>query len=195
MTVSLNESILITGTGRCGTTFLVALFTFLGMDTGFTRETLQKNIFDHCKAGLEKLPGEYKIIKNPILMFTMIEYILRSNQVPKLVIIPVRSFSESAESRYKNTEKKGLLDATFKGEGGLWYANTKEEQITIYNKFMSEYIQMMTLYDVPTKFIDFYRMTTNSLYLYESLKDVIDPGVTCEKFEECYREATTLCAR
>jgi hypothetical protein len=152
------------------------------MDTGFTRETLQKNIFDHCKAGLEKLPGEYKIIKNPILMFTMIEYILRSNQVPKLVIIPVRSFSESAESRYKNTEKKGLLDTTFKGEGGLWYANTKEEQIT-------------TLYDVPTKFIDFYRMTTNSLYLYESLKDVIDPGVTCEKFEECYREATTLCAR
>ena len=191
----LKDSIFITGTGRCGTTFLIALLTLLGMDTGFTRENLKENIHDSCRAGLEYLPGKYKITKNPVLMFMMEQYILNSKQVPKLVIIPVRQFSESVESRYKNTVKMGLLDAKYKGHGGLWYANTKEEQMLFYNKCMAEYIQLMTLYDIPTKFIDLYRMTSNSRYLFDSLKDVFEPDVTYQKFEECYKEATSLCAR
>ena len=198
----LKDSILITGTGRCGTTFLVALLTLLGMDTGFTRETLKENIHDNCKGGLEKRPIEYKITKNPAFIIMMEQYILGSKQVPKLVIIPIRHFSEAAESRYKNTKEQGCLNeplpkgpSASKGAGGLWNANTKEEQITFYNKCMAEYIQLMTLYDIPTKFIDFYRMTSNSRYLFESLKDVIESDMTYERFEECYREATFLCAR
>lgn len=31
------EKILITGTGRCGTTFLIKLFTFLEFDTGYSK--------------------------------------------------------------------------------------------------------------------------------------------------------------
>ena len=202
MTMEMQESILITGTGRCGTTFLVALFTLIGMETGFSRETLKENIHDKTKGGLEKNPGEYKIIKNPGFIFMIEEYILQTKQVPKLVIIPVRNFTEAAESRYKNTEEQGLMNddmpkelTSSKGAGGLWNANTKEEQILFYNKCMAEYIQVMTRYDIPTKFIDFYRMTMNSRYLFETLKDVIEPVVTHERFEECYNEATSLCAR
>jgi len=202
MPVSIRESILITGTGRCGTTFLVALFTLLGMETGFTRETLKENIHDKTKGGLEEQPGKYKIAKNPAFIFVIEQYIIQAGQVPKLVIIPVRNFTEATESRYKNTEEQGLLNdpipeglSESKGAGGLWHADTKEEQITFYNKCMAEYIQLMTLYDIPTKFIDFYRMTTNSRYLFESLQDVIESDVTYERFEECYREATSLCAR
>ncbi len=202
MPVSFNQSILITGTGRCGTTFLVALFTLLGMDTGFTRETLKENIHDKTKGGLEEQPGKYKITKNPGFIIMIESYILQTQQVPKLVIIPVRHFTEATESRYKNTEEQGLLNvpmskeiSSSKGAGGLWNANTKEEQILFYNKCMAEYIQVMTRYGIATKFIDFHHMTTNSLYLYESLKDVIEPDVTYERFEQCYNEATTLCAR
>ena len=201
MPVSIKESILITGTGRCGTTFLVALFTLLGMDTGFTSETLKDNIHDKTKGGLEEQPGNYKITKNPSFIFMIESYILQHKQVPKMVIIPVRNFNESVESRYKNTEEQGLLDepkpveiTASKGAGGLWNADTKEEQIQFYNKCMADYIQVMTLYGIPTKFIDFHHMTTNSRYLFESLKDVIDPDVTYERFDECYREATSLCA-
>jgi hypothetical protein len=172
------------------------------MDTGFTRENIKEITLDVCRAGLEKLPGKHKIIKNPIFMITMESYVLNSKQVPKLVIIPVRTFSESAESRYKITEKLGLLNnpvpngiALSKGNGGLWHANTEQEQITFYNKCMAEYIQIMTRYEIPTKFIDFYRMTTSPLYLFESLKDVVESDVTYERFEECYKEATSLCAR
>jgi hypothetical protein len=202
MSVSIKESILITGTGRCGTTFLMALFTLLGMDTGFTRETLKENIHDKVKGGLEEQPGKYTIAKNPAFIFMIESYILHYKQVPKMVIIPVRNFNESVESRYKNTEELGLLDepkpveiGASKGAGGLWNADTKEEQILFYNKCMAYYIQAMTRCGIPTKFIDFHYMTTNSRYLFESLKDVIDPDVTYERFDECYREATSLCAR
>ncbi len=130
------------------------------------------------------------------------EYVLQNKQVPKMVIIPVRNFNESVESRYKNTEEQGLLDEpkpvgiqASKGAGGLWNADTKEEQIQFYNKCMTDYIQIMVRYAIPTKFIDFHHMTTNSRYLFESLKDVIDPDVTYERFDECYSEATSLCAR
>jgi len=202
MSISFNDSIFITGTGRCGTTFLVALFTLIGMDTGFTLETLKENIHDKSKGGLEQNPRKYKITKNPAFIFTMEQYILECKQVPKLVIIPVRRFSEAVESRYKNTDEQGLLNEPIpkekyasKGAGGLWNANTKEEQMLFYNKCMAEYIQIMTCYGIPTKFIDFHHMTTNSRYLYESLKDVIESDVTYEKFNECYNQAVTLCAR
>jgi len=202
MPVSIRESILITGTGRCGTTFLVALFTLLGMETGFTRETLKENIHDKTKGGLEEQPRKYKIVKNPAFIFMMEQYILQTKQVPKLVIIPVRHFTEATESRYKNTKEQGLLNdpmpetiTSSKGAGGLWNANTKEEQILFYNKCMAEYIQIMTRYGIPTKFIDFHHMTTNPRYLFKSLTDVIESDVTYERFEECYNEATSLCAR
>ena len=202
MPVSIGESILITGTGRCGTTFLVALFTLLGMETGFTRETLKENIHNKTKGGLEEQPGKYKIAKNPGFIFMMEQYVLETKQVPKLVIIPVRHFTEATESRYKNTEEQGLLNdpmpkemSSSKGAGGLWNADTKEEQILFYNKCMAEYIQIMTRYGIPTKFVDFHHMTTSSLYLFKSLKDVIEPDVTYEKFQECYMEATSFCAR
>ena len=202
MPVSIGESILITGTGRCGTTFLVALFTLLGMETGFTRETLKENIHNKTKGGLEEQPGKYKIAKNPGFIFMMEQYVIETGQVPKLVIIPVRHFTEATESRYKNTEEQGLLNdpmpkelTSSKGAGGLWNANTKEEQILFYNKCMAEYIQIMTRYGIPTKFIDFHHMTTNPRYLFKSLKEVIESDVTYERFEECYREATFLCAR
>ena len=202
MPVPLSESILITGTGRCGTTFLIALFTLLGMDTGFTRETLKENIHDKTKGGLEEQPGKYKITKNPAFIFMIESYILQTKQVPKLVIIPVRRFTEATESRYKNTEEQGLLNdpmpeviTSSKGTGGLWNANRKEQQMLFYNKCMAEYIQVMTRYSIPTKLIDFHRMTTNSIYLFESLTDVIESDVTYERFKKCYNEATTLCAR
>ena len=43
--------VLITGTGRTGTTFLVQLLTNLGLDTGYTRQNM--TLFEYARAGLE----------------------------------------------------------------------------------------------------------------------------------------------
>jgi hypothetical protein len=95
------EKILISGTGRCGTTFLIKIFSFLGMDTGFTLDNYEKAIFKNCNAGMErKIDSEYTILKNP-------NFIKDINEIVKTVtikhmIIPIRNFDESAESRERN---------------------------------------------------------------------------------------------
>jgi hypothetical protein len=60
------EKILITGTGRCGTTFLIKLFSFLGYNTGYNRDNYKQYIDSNCNSGMEKKYNEnYYIIKNP----------------------------------------------------------------------------------------------------------------------------------
>jgi hypothetical protein len=49
------KHLIISGTGRSGTTFLVQLYTALGLDTGFTDATAGVN--RHCQAGLEWGPA------------------------------------------------------------------------------------------------------------------------------------------
>ena len=60
------EKILITGTGRCGTTFLIKLFSFLDFDTGYDRSNYKKHISSNCNSGMERNCKEnYYILKNP----------------------------------------------------------------------------------------------------------------------------------
>ena len=62
----MNERILITGTGRCGTTFLLKLFSFLQYDTGYSKENYKNNIHDNCNSGMERHYKEnFYILKNP----------------------------------------------------------------------------------------------------------------------------------
>ena len=69
-----SHKVIITGTGRAGTTFLVRLLTELGLDTGYTRDNWQKDYFAHCNAGLEHELNDPKapyIVKNPGLCETL----------------------------------------------------------------------------------------------------------------------------
>ena len=60
----------ISGTGRAGTTFLMQLFTELGLDTGFKRVSDNKSYFPTARAGLEQDLFDRKgprIVKSPFL--------------------------------------------------------------------------------------------------------------------------------
>jgi hypothetical protein len=60
--------VIISGTGRAGTTFLVQLLTELGLDTGLTDS--HTDIFENCNAGMEKdlrEPDAPYIVKSPFL--------------------------------------------------------------------------------------------------------------------------------
>ena len=46
--------LVITGIGRCGTTFLVELLTYLGLDTGFDPASVRSGIDHVARAGLER---------------------------------------------------------------------------------------------------------------------------------------------
>src|SRR5436309_11606939 len=92
--------LIISGTGRTGTTFLVQLLTELGLDTGFADS--RSEIFSNCNAGMEldiRRPDAPYIIKTPRLC-NYLDEVLQSGQVIiDHAIIPMRDLYSAAQSR------------------------------------------------------------------------------------------------
>ncbi len=174
------EKILITGTGRCGTTFLIKLFTFLEFDTGFNINNYSNYIFNNCNSGMElNIDSENYILKNPEFILNIHNII--DNHKIKFVIIPIRDLILSAKSRVNNCNETG----------GLWNAIDEEEQIVFYNKIIANYIYIMTKYDIPTIFIDFDKMISDEEYLFNKLKIILDEkNINFEFFSNMYKIAS-----
>lgn len=156
------KKILITGTGRCGTTFLIKIFSFLRLDTGYTKENFKNNIFTNCKSGMElTYQSKHQYLKNPTFMID-IDKIHEMYGKDVLFVVPIRSFEESAKSRVKHKNNPG----------GLFHANNFHEQVAFYNKSFSKFVEKITKYDMDTIFIDFDRMVKDEKYLYDKLEQI-----------------------
>ena len=83
--------VIITGTGRAGTTFLVQLLTELGLDTGFTDSS--SGVYESCHAGMEwdiRDPNSRYIVKNPRLCYDL-DALLRDRRLTvDHAIVPVQ---------------------------------------------------------------------------------------------------------
>ena len=109
------EKILITGTGRCGTTFLILLFSFLNYDTGYNKTNYIKHIFPNCNSGMEALYTTKKyILKNPLFLEQIEEIVCCKDMTIKCVIIPIRDYDVSTKSRVflENENKNKKKDKT-----------------------------------------------------------------------------------
>lgn len=180
------EKILITGTGRCGTTFLIKLFSFLDFDTGYNRENYKENIDSNCNSGMERKYNEdFYILKNPNFMIN-IGFLLKKKLINiKYVIIPIRDFKESALSRIKN----GNADQI----GGLLNAHDELSQIEFYKKMFSSYLHAMNKYNINTIFIDFDKMVNDKQYLFDMLKIILDEkDISFETFSDTYDEVSLI---
>jgi len=179
------EKILITGTGRCGTTFLIKIFSFLEFDTGFTRKNYHIYISKNCNAGMERNYNEkYKILKNPRYIMNM-EHIANDPKIKiKYVIIPIRKLEDAAMSRVKNKYSNG----------GLWKSKNYEEQIYFYNNILANYNYIMVKYDINTIFLDFEKIITDPNYLFQKLEPIlIEKNINFEKFLTIYEEVSLTC--
>ena len=176
------EKILITGTGRCGTTFLIKLFSFLHFNTGYDRNNYKSSISSNCNSGMERsYKDNYNIIKNPKFMMD-IETISKDTSITiKNVIIPIRDLKISAKSRVKHGEKRG----------GLWNAKDELSQIDFYKNILTNYIIISTKYDINTIFIDFDKMINDKIYLFNKLKNILDEkNIDLEIFSRVYDEVS-----
>ena len=172
--------ILITGTGRCGTTFLMILFTLLGLGTGYDPEKYHEAIFTNCNSGLEKnrITKNQRVYKNPKFLHE-IGTLSMNLKIIGCVIIPMRNYEDAAKSRFKI----GINEP-----GGLWEATNVEEQITFYNKIISDYILQMVRWSIPTIFLDFDKMINSPQYLYTQLLPILDK-ISYDAFEIAYNKA------
>lgn len=176
------DKIFITGTGRCGTTFLIKLFSFLDFDTGYNNDNYRQFISENCNSGMERnYKAPYAVLKNPEFMAQIHQIVMDTSVCIKWVIIPIRDFNASANSRVKHQQ----------GNGGLWRATDRISQIMYYNDLMSNYIYNMVVHDIPTIFIDFERMVRDKQYLYEKLMPVFEEKkVSFDVFAVAYDRAT-----
>lgn len=180
------EKILITGTGRCGTTFLIKIFSFLNYYTGFNKTNYETGISKNCNSGMElDTMAPYYIIKSPYFLRDIDKIVANRMIKIKLVIIPVRDFTQSAKSRVSHGNEAG----------GLWDASNLDEQIKFYEKIMSNYRIVMTTHGINTIFLDFDQMITDKQYLFEKLKVVLDEKqINFPEFSSVYDEVTVISA-
>jgi hypothetical protein len=176
------EKILISGTGRCGTTFLIKLFSFLEFNTGFNRDNYKQFIFSNCNSGMERdYTDNYYILKSPGFV-EHIEKIMKNHSIKiKTMIIPIRDFNEVALSRANNGNNPG----------GLSGATDKESQKQYYHVVMSNYLYFMTKYEINTIFLDFDKMVTDSKYLFNKLEKILaEKNIDYKKFDSIYNEVS-----
>lgn len=174
------NKIYITGTGRCGTTFLIKLFTFLKFNTGYTKENYMRSISSNCNSGMERnYKDKFHVLKNPNFI-NQVETILEDKTIHvEAFIIPVREYKASASSRVKHG----------KGCGGLWNATDEKSQINFYHSVMAEYIYHMVKHEIKTIFLDFDAMVKDKQYLFDKLspilsKNDIDHTTFCTAHDE-----------
>lgn len=154
-----NEKILITGTGRSGTTLLMNLFTHLDFETGWSREDCIDVTNRKERAGLEYWHLDNYITKNPQLY----EHIPTINEKYNLehIIIPIRNLESTAKSR----ELLGKGKA-----GGFWAGNeTADEQLDFNAKLLYKLIRDISVLDISYTTIPFPEFAHNKEIIWKKL--------------------------
>lgn len=166
------HKIVITGTGRCGTSFLMQLITNCGLNTGYSKEEAYNAIrkIDGLNAGIEHGINQEKTekstyIKNPQWIDTGEFNRLRNKYIISNVLLPVRDLDATAKSReYMNSVTHGAY-------GGFWMgAHNVEQQKQVNAKMTYNFIHYCALNDIPVTIISFELMMQDPAYLYEKLK-------------------------
>jgi hypothetical protein len=173
------EKILITGTGRAGTTFLVRLMTLLKLPTGFSPDKAARINLPH-NAGMEFKVGQQgaTIVKSPTFIQGLADI---QKKYDIYVIIPIRAVKDAAESRVKN----GV------GAGGLWNAKDQASQENVLNLLLVRGLTDIVQNDIPHVFIDFCRMIKSPEYLFGKLEYVMTKyGVSYDAFSKQYVSAS-----
>lgn len=175
----MNKKILVTGTGRSGTTFLMRLFTYLNMKTGIKIKEIDKSIDPSCNSGIELgYTDKIDIVKN-IAATRGLDFFCKEFDI-EYVIVPIRDYEEAAKSRefFKNSSG-----------GLLWGATDYKSQMTEYYKSIAILVKDIVKHDLKTTFLDFEKMTKNKEYLYKKLEHIL-PNIDFDSFCKSYDLAT-----
>lgn len=186
-TSAANGRIIITGTGRAGTTFLVQLFSALGFDTGFSLEEAVSNVDAFSHAGLERaLVDETNpyVIKSPWFADQLSEALANRRVRIYAAIVPVRDLFEAAESRrtvYSEAQARGIDPLGHPGT--LWHTDKPKEQEDRLARQFYKAVFPLIKYDVPTIFLEFPRIVKDEVYLFRKLATImLDHQVSLPEF-------------
>jgi predicted O-methyltransferase YrrM len=168
--------IVIAGTGRAGTTLLVAVLSDLGLDTGYP-PGIQA---DTRSGGLERnilLPNAPRIVKAPGLS-TRLRPMLEQGLVEiEHVIVPVRDLDVAAASRARVAGYGRHLGV----RGGFTGTRSAARQRDVLANMIYELIFTLTVFDIPSTFLLFPRFASDFEYTFERL-EFLAPEKTADDF-------------
>jgi hypothetical protein len=185
--------LLIAGTGRSGTSFLVDYLTALGLDTTIAR-TGRGQWHEAAQAGFENFPlvdpDVPYVVKTPWLTEFIDEVLANKNFGIDAVIIPVRDLAEAAASRIVN-ERRDIHErapwmAKFEKSwdnwgntpGGIVYSLNAVDQGRIIAAGFHHLVQRLVAADIPIVFLAFPKLVEDGDYLFEKLRNHLPKGVT-----------------
>jgi hypothetical protein len=179
------HKVIISGTGRCGTTFLVQLLTELGLDTGISSRNWEKKYYEHCNAGLEHDlldPKAPYIVKNPALCDTLAAALATGRFAIDHAYVPIRELAEAAASRADVGGSDGNLP------GGLWRTADAHAQRAVLAEMFHGLLHTLAAHDIPLTLILFPRMVRDPEYTYGKLSFLLG-GIRRETFQAAFERA------
>jgi hypothetical protein len=187
--------LIIAGTGRAGTSFLVRYLTELGLDTTLGRHGDAAGWDDEANAGLENLLISGNdlpyVIKSPWIS-EYVGQILNEKQFKiDAFIVPVRDLVEAATSRVV-LERRAIhqhnpwmgeqLDRTWETyghtAGGLVYSLNPLDQARLLAVQFHQLVLKVSEVGIPLVFPAFPRIVTDWEYLHACLRPVLPPEIT-----------------
>lgn len=189
----LKHHLLITGTGRAGTTFLMNILTRLDLDTGFTKEYLPAKPTSTGGLEYQGLGGDLPyVLKNPKLIWQLPE-LLKEN--PSVVIdhilLPIREIHAAAESRRRNVAAAPPTDDPRKVIGGLEGVTDPAQQEAFFLEKLYDFFLFASAYHIPLTLLHYPRLVLDGPYLYHKLRPLLT-GISQERFLEVFHATSDL---
>lgn len=185
--IATKSHVLISGTGRAGTTFLVRLLGELGEDTGFLNPEQSIDPISH--AGLEvdllavPLP---RVVKSPFACEKLAVALERKLYKVDHCFVPMRDLYSAAESRRRISRIHGNLNAN-EVPGGIWDVDGPEEQENELARKIYHLILTLSRYNIHHTLLDFPRFVNDAEYLWRKISPVF-PKVKKLHFDPVFHD-------
>ena len=184
--------LLIAGTGRAGTSFLVRYLTELGQETHYTLYGDDHGWNEEAQAGAEDLPLSKVWPQLPYVIKStwaveLIDQLLADNSIVlDAVIVPIRDLREAASSRTINefrnfaeqTAGSTKLDQPWENwghtPGGVIYSMHPLDQARILAHGLYRLLERLAAADIPVILISFPRFAEDADYLYHKLAPLLN---------------------
>lgn len=155
----MRKHVVISGTVRTGTTFLVRLLGVMGLNIG------NNQYYVNCEAGLESDRADEKapdIVKNPWLCENL-DAILAKKQISiEHLIVPVRDLYSAAENRRDVMRRAKDFQIPMEGiSGGFWGSKDPDDQEHILALRIYNLIRTPVKYDLKLTLLDFPRIVND----------------------------------
>lgn len=200
----MRNHVVIAGTGRAGTTFLIELLTALRLDTGVADGELL--YFPAANAGLEfdfTAPDAWSkapyIVKNPKFSTALAGLIRRNVIKVDHLLLPVRDIGQASDSRIRLHRAGGgmpplrrawkKIRGKYGVPGGLYDVKRAGDQEALLRHNLSELVATIAEFDIPSTIMQFPRIVDDEDYLFDKLSPIF-PTIERDEFAQAFREVS-----